>query len=429
MRTNWGLTAAVGGLAMLGGFVAGCQTYDFEPVEPLFLGVERQQIEISARVLPPNLMILLDKSDSMDRPEDPNLPACQTGNPAMPVCGTGAAVRCNETLCPTRLSRLREAMSDFLAVNDGTFPFRVGLAAYPVQGQCSPTPRLFVSLPTDDTEAAMASQATTVRTWIQNLFAEDSSEPFGDTETAGGTPTAASLRHLTTEADLMNSEQGRSNFVLLLTDGLPNCNDNHPVTPETCRCALPDPTQCFPTVDNPRGAPEGCLDDNNSVAAVTELRDAGVKTIVVGLGSETASGMGPETLNAMGRAGGFTRSCRTNDDCGEGDSCNVTTGVCQNAFYQASNGAALGEALRQIAEKIPEGDPCELEFSSAPSEGELIFVKVNGAVVPATEGGTTNWTFDASTKIFAFEGPICEQIKSSTTANPVSVDVAVIQSR
>ena len=73
MRTNWLLTGVAASAAFLGGFLAGCQTYDFEPVEPLSIGKEEVIADISARVLPPNLVLLLDKSDSMDRPEDPSL--------------------------------------------------------------------------------------------------------------------------------------------------------------------------------------------------------------------------------------------------------------------------------------------------------------------------------------------------------------------
>lgn len=432
MRTNWGLTAVAGGLAMIGGFIAGCQTYDFEPVEPLFLGVERKEIEVSARAAPPNLMILLDKSDSMDRPEDPSLAACQTGNPSAPVCGTGAAPRCQENLCPTRLSRLREAMAGFLATEaDGTYPFRVGLTAFPYNGQCSPSDAnaQFVPFPSSEDGAALGANATDVNTWVQTLLAEDgTSGNFGDKETAGGTPTAASLRFLREKVDaLQDQANGRQNFVLLLTDGLPNCNSQHPLT-NACQCVLADPTQCFPSATSP-GAPDGCLDDVSTVGAITELLGDKVKTIVVGLGSETASGLGPETLNAMGHAGGFTRSCSHDDECGENDSCNASTKVCENGFYQASNGAALGEALRNIARLLPGVNPCQLNFSNAPSEDDLIFVKVDGKVLPATEGGTTNWTFDAATKVFNFEGPVCEKIMDSTPANPVSVDVSVVQSR
>src|SRR5690606_9288310 len=90
----------------------------------------------------------------------------------------------------------RDAMAEFLQVTDGTFPFRVGLAAYPVQGQCSPTPALFVDLPGGDEPTTMGTQANTVNDWISTLFAEDPAGAFEDKETAGGTPTAESLRYI-----------------------------------------------------------------------------------------------------------------------------------------------------------------------------------------------------------------------------------------
>src|SRR5690606_30532246 len=106
MRFNWGLPVAVATLGLVGAVAAGCQTYDFEPVHPLAVGVGTHARDVAATVSPPNLMILLDKSDSMDRPENPSLAACKYGPGENDICGLGSTVPpCDETSCPTRLSR------------------------------------------------------------------------------------------------------------------------------------------------------------------------------------------------------------------------------------------------------------------------------------------------------------------------------------
>ncbi|HSP77727.1 MAG TPA: VWA domain-containing protein, partial [Myxococcaceae bacterium] len=70
------LSALVVGL--LGGvFAAGCQTYDFEPVEPLALAQTTETRRIEARERKPNLMLLVDTSGSMTDPVDPADPDCK----------------------------------------------------------------------------------------------------------------------------------------------------------------------------------------------------------------------------------------------------------------------------------------------------------------------------------------------------------------
>lgn len=431
MRFNWGLPVAVAALGLAGAVATGCQTYDFEPVVPRAVGVETVSRDVEATVSPPNLMILLDKSDSMDRPENPSLAACKTGPNPEDICGVIGNPPCDEVSCPTRLSRLQEAIDAFLAPRpDGTYPFRVALAAYPIQGQCSPTPRTFVDFPEGDDRTVLAAKASEVNAVIQAIQARTGADnDFQDDETAGGTPTAESLRFLYSSVEeLRDTSGGRNSFVLLLTDGLPNCNENHPVTPETCQCVLADPSLCF----TGSGIPTGCLDDVNSISAVTELAGVNVSTIVVGMGAETGEGLGPETLDAMGAAGGFVRSCQTDADCGSGDSCDLSgvtgdeAGVCERRFFQASDGAALAAALTRIAEAI-EGNPCELEFNTAPESNELIFVKVNDQIVEAESNGTVNWTFDPASKKLTFLGEICETIESSDAENPVPVKVSLVQ--
>src|SRR5438874_9130088 len=97
---------------------ASCQTYDFEPVTPLAIAQTTQTKTVTAQVLKPDLMILLDKSGSMASPL-----------PGGTNCGTCAFPSCPEGTCPTRMGSMRAAMNTFLT-NNGNVA-RMGLTIFP----------------------------------------------------------------------------------------------------------------------------------------------------------------------------------------------------------------------------------------------------------------------------------------------------------
>src|SRR5215470_6729607 len=99
--------------AVLVGVVA-CQTYDFFPVKPLSVSQEESSTSIVLKRFKPNVMVLVDKSGSMDQPINPSLAGCTTSNG---LCGTGDNAKitpCNTTVCPTRWSQLNLALDSFL---------------------------------------------------------------------------------------------------------------------------------------------------------------------------------------------------------------------------------------------------------------------------------------------------------------------------
>jgi hypothetical protein len=91
----------------------------------------------------------------------------------------------------------------------------------------------------------------------------------GDVGVCGGTPVAASLEaaaaYLPTVAD------GNERFVLLATDGAPNCND---ASTWPCTCTS---NNCDLNALN-------CLDDTNTYAAAADLAAAGYAVYVLGIG-------------------------------------------------------------------------------------------------------------------------------------------------
>jgi len=218
----------------------------------------------------------------------------------------------------------------------------------------------------------------------------------------------------------------RKDFVLLLTDGLPNCNPNNPnsgTDPNTsgaCECTL---SSCATS----SVAKLGCLDKDVSVAAVTDLRtQKEIQTIVIGFGAETAAGAGPATLNAMAEAGGFARKCTDANPnaCGANDTCDPVTKLCGRRFYQAANQTELATALREIINLVGSTDPCllALDPKQAPSDPNLIVVYVNDEPVAS---GDNTWKL--ITEGIQFQGTTCDRIKASTDKNPIKLEARAIQ--
>src|SRR5271166_6153830 len=96
-------SAAVAALVAV--LLNGCQVYDFEPVTPLSLGQTSQVNTLTVTPFKPNLLLLVDKSGSMDLPVDTTNLACFTA-PGGEVCGQDKAYPCNVAMCPTRWSTL-----------------------------------------------------------------------------------------------------------------------------------------------------------------------------------------------------------------------------------------------------------------------------------------------------------------------------------
>ena len=416
-----------------GSFASGCQTYDFEPVDPLAIAQTTKGDVIRARSLKPNMMVLLDTSGSMTLPANPSLAACRVANPpnpARPLCGDQGNPPCDVNSCPTRWSELRTAMGTFLSTSGSVA--RLGLTTYPAaaSGQCGASSSVRIPIPQiDDTDTTgLQSTANSISNVILNEIALN-----GQGGPTGGTPTSLSLRFVGDQPELQ--AQDRDDFVLLLTDGLPNCNPSNPNggNATACRCTQnPCPTS-YPSLL--------CLDKDASVAAVTDLQtQKAIRTIVIGFGADFTSTApetqaGAETLNAMAVAGNFPRSqaCTTDAECGVGDTCG-TTRVCNRRFYLASNQAELRTALEQIINLVGNKDVCllELDATQRPSDDNLIVVYLGNesdTTLPplpkVSSTGETNWELNA--RGVQFLGSACARIQGSTVTNPVKIEVRAVQ--
>ena len=192
----------------------------------------------------------------------------------------------------------------------------------------------------------------------------------------GDSPTAEALARA---RDYFGAEPGSEtpgrDYVLLLTDGLANCNS---------------------------GAPEDTL------AQVDELRDASVSTVVVGLpGSEPNA----EWLGQLAEAGGYAEE----------------RGMTTHYAPSAAGGVSeLTDTLRRIAMDLAE--PCEVPLREEVPEPTNIDVAVDCEVVPrGSSDGDVNvsqWYFDRDppreAEHIVLAGPICARVSSEP---PARIDV------
>jgi hypothetical protein len=156
--------------------------------------------------------------------------------------------------------------------------FRFGAAMYPgatTQFNCS--------------TGAVVAPVAALPTGVQSAYA--------GAVAGGGTPTAASLQM--TKNYLLGLGLNTPAYVLLITDGLPNCN--LALNPNTCTATTPG---CAANACG-LGAKD-CLDNNDSVAAAAQLFAAGIKVFVVGFDTNLTAGNNKAVLDAIAAAGGTT---------------------------------------------------------------------------------------------------------------------------
>lgn len=435
--------AAVCMASALAAVTVGCQTYDFQPVEPLALAQEGQYRDLKQERIRPNIMLLVDKSGSMNQPANPALAGCNL--PSGGKCPQGSAL-CDPTTCPTRWSELQKAMQTFFSNEDNRRLARFGVTTYPTDAICgnlSTPAEVRENIPQTDDLAELSATASRVNTIIQGIqMVPSGSGTSGTTNaTGGGTPTGGSIRQISSLQELTDAT--REDVILLLTDGLPNCNPSNPndqdVNAAQCKCTLAGGSGC---VDAPpyELSKLGCLDQAGTVAEIQRVAtDLGIRTAVIGLGSETGTGDGPIVLGAMALAGGLDRRCPngTTAECG-GGTCNPD-GTCATPYYQASNADELGAAIDAIGRQVSQSDDCHYALTEVPESEDFISVLAgpSGATLQRQAPGADTWRLEPSANLLppctggvpcvVLQGALCTEVKASTqTSNPYRVEVRAL---
>jgi hypothetical protein len=399
----------------------GCQTYDFQPVTPVSLGQSTTEVTITAKQLKPNLMLVLDRSGSMRLPFDGTQAACGT-------CGQTGQPSCDPNTCPSRWDVLTSTASSFLSQH-GTVA-RMGVAFYPslsdatitdpgsgnTSNFCTAASSVDVGLPSSDDDAALQGSANAVDFAIRRVGATASPLSGG---LGGGTPTGDSLAYVASHAGFGSTIQ-RQSFLLLMTDGLPNCNAasglNANVNPAACDCTDgASSTVCtyYPVLD--------CNDFNATALKVSDIRATGVKTIVIGYG-DVFGASAQRSLQQISLAGDFQRRCAAGG--GECDPSNTSCfqdsnpNLCAEQFFRATSKDQLSAALAAVSSAILQGNPCLVELQPAPVDPTFLTVLV-------TEQGTTTaypypspvWSFAAQpdgNATLTFNDPLCSKMKSAS---------------
>lgn len=166
-----------------------------------------------------------------------------------------------------------------------------GLMLFPGGGdKCDQEDKETVCVASDPTSPDVPIGAPSAATAIAAVFDDQSGSHVTP---CGGTPIAESL--IAAKDYLQGLEEQKKRYVLLATDGAPNCNAA--LNGDTCTCTSAETDACKKENLN-------CLDDANTYDAAEELyADAGVDTYVIGMG-ETVNDKWETQLTNIAKAGG-----------------------------------------------------------------------------------------------------------------------------
>jgi hypothetical protein len=204
----------------------------------------------------------------------------------------------------------------------------------------------------------------------------------------GGTPTGAALRSV---LPIVKAAKGKT-FVILATDGGPNCNAAASCSAASCQpnidgvqgCSVSGPSCCDP----PTGYRESCLDSAATISGVAALKAAGVPVYVVGLPG-TAAPVYASLLDELAVAGG-------------------TALQASPKYYKitSANDDTLLIALKKIAAQIVA--TCEFKLTTTPAQPDQVNVYLDEIVLPQDpingwkiEGPTVTLLGSACTKVLA----------------------------
>jgi hypothetical protein len=216
----------------------------------------------------------------------------------------------------------------------------------------------------------------------------------------GGTPTATAL---TLALDYFTNGAGAAldggKYVLLATDGGPNCNASHdPCTIDTCTSNIDG--QTCPSADGSccaGGVVDICLDDVAATAAVQDLSDAGIGTFVVGMQVDPKYAA---ALDSMAEAGGFANA----------------TSPKYVSIADTSAVDDLATTIQNIAVQLVKS--CELQLQRNPKPGgeDLLNVAIDGTVIKQTaKGDADGWYLNQDTDPYTvvIQGSTCTDLETN----------------
>jgi hypothetical protein len=199
----------------------------------------------------------------------------------------------------------------------------------------------------------------------------------------GGTPTSATLKFLLPG---LTALKGKT-FVVLATDGGPNCNNAASCSIATCIPNIEGAAGCDATTNccaAPNGDPSNCLDDTATIAAVNNLKAAGIPTYVIGVpGSGPYAGL----LDQLATTGGTAQA----------------TGATKYYAIDSTDQAAFLKTMKSVAAKVTATCTFTLKGTPDPSHVNVYFDEV---VVP--QNPVNGWTIMGGT--ITLVGTACQQV-------------------
>jgi hypothetical protein len=172
------------------------------------------------------------------------------------------------------------------------------------------------------------------------------------TTPAGETPTSAALTRAT--AYFQNLADNHKHYLLLATDGLPNCNS-------------------------------GAADDtDNAVGAISAALNVGIPTVVVGIGNTSSE---QSSLTRMAMAGGLPNG---------------------QTYYTVNTTGDLESLLESIVSQVVS---CEFSLSSPPDDESNVRVDSSIGPIPRDTTGASGWNFGSGDHSIIFSGDTCMKIK------------------
>jgi hypothetical protein len=207
----------------------------------------------------------------------------------------------------------------------------------------------------------------------------------------GNTPLQAAVDAAVAYYDKLND--GRGHYLLVATDGQPNCDGGSAL-----------PMQCMTNADCPAG--QMCMTipiigglctatgGGGATTSIANARMKGIHTYVVGISLDPSDGA---TLDELATAGGTAR-------------------MTSPKYYPANDQNSLEQALSSITGQIIS---CSFAVTSLPMSNQMIVVTVGGNMVPRDANHANGWDLDSATKTLTFYGPACTQLQ----ANPGVVSV------
>lgn len=248
----------------------------------------------------------------------------------------------------TRWKELNDAVDFVLQQFESTIRF--GLLMFPTDSLCTTSgPQVPVGLDSRTTVMARLGAATP----------------------AGGTPTVAALNNAAQSlSDIGDPKAGK--FIVLATDGGPNCNFALSADP-ACSCTLAPPEYCCTSYPDPCYAGHTCLDEARILQALADLKaKQGITTFVIGLaGTSGYTGL----LDAMATSGGAPQQGSATQ------------------YYPAASKSEIQAALSAIAGSVIS---CEIDLGQAPEYPDKVLVYLDGTLVQRDTSKQNGWDYTDS---------------------------------